>query len=195
MNTSERMLLILDLDETLIHATPKPLSRPADFRVFEYQVYRRPQLERFLAACAARFQLAIWSSADDQYVAQVVQHIIPRDLPLAFVWGRSRSTFSVDHHKVMEDGYLDPSSHYNYAKKLEKVKRRGYRLERMLIVDDTPAKCRHNYGNAIYVREYLGQEDDVELSLLAAYLERLADVPNVRTLEKRHWRSQVTSPR
>ena len=34
-------LLILDLDETLIHATVNPLAYPADFQVFKYHVYLR----------------------------------------------------------------------------------------------------------------------------------------------------------
>ncbi|MCP3098011.1 HAD family hydrolase [Myxococcus sp. K15C18031901] len=170
------------------------MERAPDLQRFGYSLYARPHLASFLAACAARFQLAIGSSADDAYVAGVVQHLLPANLPLAFVWGRSRATFSVDRRRLMEDGFLDPSSHDEYAKKLKKVKRLGYRLERMLIVDDTPAKCVHNHGNAIYVKPYQAAADDAELPLLAKYLATLADVPNVRTLEKRHWRSQVTGP-
>lgn len=188
MSPDDKALLILDLDETLIHASAKPLARTADFRLSGYHVYKRPHLERFLTECATRFQLAIWSAGSDSYVAEAVKHIIPPGIDLALVWGRSRCTFSVDSRKVQEDGFLDPTSHYNFAKKLKKLLRLGYRLERMLIVDDTPAKCIHNYGNAIYVEEFLGDEDDAELPLLAAYLATLAEVPNVRTLEKRGWR-------
>ncbi|MFP2956386.1 NIF family HAD-type phosphatase [Myxococcus sp. 1LA] len=188
MSSDGQTLLILDLDETLIHASAQSLARPADFRLSGYHVYKRPYLERFLTECASRFQLAIWSAGSDSYVAEAVKHIIPPDIDLAFVWGRSRCTFSVDQRKVLEDGFLDPASHYNFAKKLKKLRRLGYRLERMLIVDDTPAKCIHNHGNAIYVAEFLGDADDAELPLLAAYLATLADVSNVRTLEKRGWR-------
>jgi RNA polymerase II subunit A small phosphatase-like protein len=60
----------------------------------------------------------------------------------------------------------------------------------VLIVDDTPRKCIHNYGNAIYVREYEGQVDDDELLHLGRYLSTLKDADNVRTLEKRGWRTR-----
>ncbi len=191
MSPIDRTLLILDLDETLLHASDRPLARPADFRLSGYHAYKRPHLEPFLTECATRFQLAIWSAGHDSYVAEAVTHILPPGIDLAFVWGRSRCTFSVDSRKVQEDGFLDPASHYNFAKKLRKVRRLGFHLERMLIVDDTPAKCIHNYGNAIYVKEYLGEEDDAELPRLSAYLATLAEVPNVRTVEKRGWRSAL----
>ncbi|NTX03290.1 NIF family HAD-type phosphatase [Myxococcus sp. CA040A] len=185
----DKLLLVLDLDETLIHAREAPLERAADFRVFGFHVYARPHLERFLTECAARFRLAVWSSAADAYVAAIVHHLFPPELRPELVWGRSRCTFSVDRARVLEEGFMDPSSHYEYAKKLHKLKRRGFRLERVLIVDDTPAKCLHNYGNAIYVRPFEGQVDDIELLALSDYLATLADVPNVRVLEKRGWRS------
>jgi len=44
-------LLILDLDETLIFATERPLTREADFRIGPYHVYRRPDLADFLDQC------------------------------------------------------------------------------------------------------------------------------------------------
>lgn len=190
-----RLLLILDLDETLLHSSPTRLGRAEDFQLFDYFVYVRPHLERFLAECAARFRLAVWSSASDDYVAEIVRRLFPPPLALAFSWGRSRCTLAVDSARVQQLGYLDADSHYSYVKRLHKLKRQGYRLERTLIVDDTPAKCVHNYGNAIYVKEYTGEPDDQELPALATYLATLADAPNVRRLEKRHWRSAARLPR
>ena len=35
----DKMLLILDIDETLVFATSQELSRKADFNVFDYHVY------------------------------------------------------------------------------------------------------------------------------------------------------------
>ena len=71
-NMDPKILLILDLDETLIHATATKLSDDYAFQFFHYYVYKRPGLEAFLRSCAANFQLAVWSSASDDYVQQVV---------------------------------------------------------------------------------------------------------------------------
>ncbi|HLK98709.1 MAG TPA: NIF family HAD-type phosphatase, partial [Hymenobacter sp.] len=80
---------------------------------------------------------------------------------------------------------------YNYVKVLKKLRRFGYDLNRTLIVDDTPAKAKRNYGNAIYPQEYLGQAQDDELPALLTYLLRFKDVSSVRSIEKRGWRHLI----
>jgi RNA polymerase II subunit A small phosphatase-like protein len=181
-------LLILDLDETLIHASVTKVRAEADFQVFHYFVYKRPGLADFLTTCAQHFKLAIWSSASDDYVQAIVQQILPPGITLEFVWGRSRCTpFTTP--QIDEYGYynLDSTSYYEYAKRLKKVRRRGFSLSQTLIVDDTPAKVLQNYGNAIYIKPYLGGPEDEELQHLAPYLLTLLGQENVRTIEKRNW--------
>ena len=185
---SDRILLVLDLDETLVYATEKALERPADFKVAQYHVYQRPHLDTFLEACAGWFDVAVWSSASDSYVEAVVANIFPHPHRLKFVWGRSRATYRhVGYNDEYQIASYDPE-HFHYIKTLSKVRRKGWPLERVLIVDDTPEKCIRNYGNAIYPAPFEGDPEDKELPLLATYLASLCDVPNVRKIEKRHWR-------
>jgi carboxy-terminal domain RNA polymerase II polypeptide A small phosphatase len=97
---------------------------------------------------------------------------------------------------ITDDGYFsDPWNHLHYRKPLAKVKKLGWPLERVLIVDDTPEKAAFNYGNAIYPKPYEGDLDDDELLLLADYLVTLKNVQNVRKLEKRRWRSEILKTR
>ncbi len=183
------ILLILDLDETLIHATAAKIREDFDFQVYHYYIYKRPGLTDFLIRCGAHFTLAVWSSASDDYVRAVVGQIFPATLTPAFVWGRSRCTrFRLP--ELDEQGFasLDYATSYEFAKRLKKVTRRGFDLKRTLIVDDTPEKVSQNYGNAIYIKPYLGMGEDRELAYLADYLLTLKDEANVRTIEKRHWR-------
>ena len=77
---------------------------------------------------------------------------------------------------------------YTYEKRLNKLKSKGFSLEQILIVDDTPSKAQSNYGNAIYIQEYRGDANDQEPQFLHNYLLTLKTVPNVRTIEKRGWR-------
>lgn len=172
-----RPLLILDLDETLVYATEKPLARAADFRTGCYYVYKRPHLETFLTAAAAVFGLAVWSAGTIGYVESIVWRI-GRDLPLSFVFSRKQCTRCFD-HETQEEYFL---------KDLKKVKRRGFDLDRVLIAEDDPRQVRRHYGNAVYVKPFVGDEGDVELPLLAAYLVSISAVPNFRKLEKRGWR-------
>ncbi len=187
-----KTLLILDLDETLLHASQKKLNRPADSHFFDYHIYLRPHLMDFLKAVNDDFILAIWSSASDDYVNTLVDKFIRPIVPLAFVWGRSQCTYRRI-VQIDEYGYYDSdfNNHYNYIKPLKKLKRKGYTLDRILIVDDTPHKSMDNYGNAIYPKEFLGDSTDTELLLLAKYLKTLKDYPTVRAIEKRNWRAKA----
>jgi RNA polymerase II subunit A small phosphatase-like protein len=181
MGHLDRILLILDLDETLIHSTEGTLGHEHDFAVGPYVAYRRPHLAEFLVHCSTCFRLAVWSSASDDYVRDVVGQIVPPGVELAFVWGRSRCVRR-----------LDPESYEtDYLKDLKKVRRLGYDLRRVLIIDDTPRKIRRHYGNAIYVPPFTGNPEDRMLPRLAGYLASLKDKPDVRVLEKRGWLAGV----
>src|SRR5262245_23311310 len=175
------ILLILDLDETLIYATEEPLQRSPDFVIGPYAVYQRPYLSEFLTSCSACFHLAVWSTASDDYVRPVVERIMPLGIEPAFVWGRSRCVRRYDPEQFEEYPLKD----------LKKVKRLGYRLERVLIADDTPRKVHRHYGNAVYVPPFFGDPEDETLPRLARFLISLRDVANVRTLEKRGWSGDV----
>lgn len=189
IKSRKRNLLILDLDETLVFATEAPLDRPADFSAFQFQVYRRPYLDEFITVCFEYFDVAVWSSASDDYVRRVVEAVFPKPELLQFVWGRSRA--SLPRSFVDMDGYFHSADHQNYRKPLVKVKKLGWRLENIVIVDDTPSKSRQNFGNAVYPRPWEGELGDDELSQLASYLPTLADCPNLRRVEKRNWRSET----
>lgn len=181
MNIEEKILLILDLDETLIHATDKKLEIDPDFEYAEYFVYKRPNLYEFLNEMAEHFKLAIWSSADDKYVNDIVDIIQPGEITFEFVWARSRCT-------LRRDYALD---RYVREKRLKKIKKQGFRLEKTLIVDDSPEKTRDNFGNAIYIDPFEGNQKDNELIILSNFLKSIKDSDNVRTIEKRGWRNKL----
>lgn len=177
-----KILLILDVDETLLFASEHRLAHAPDFAAGPYFVYLRPHLHEFLHNAQSRFQLAIWSSSSANYLYAVLQAALPPDVKLQFVWSRERCVYRYD----TEWG------EYYFVKDLRKVKRLGFDLDRMLIVDDTPKKVERNYGNAIYVRPYLGEDEaDDELPRLSRYLDSLSLRQNLRSLEKRSWRSHV----
>ncbi len=172
-----KILLILDLDETLIHARLQPLKIDYAFISDGCYVYTRPNLYWFLESISAHFDLAIWSSADDAYVENIVQHISRESYEFKFVWGRSKCTMTRNFE-------LDQ---YVQEKRLKKVKSKGYSLDQVLIVDDSPEKTRENYGNAIYIPAFEGDLLDNVLIKLHDYLLGIKDHTNVRRIEKRGW--------
>jgi TFIIF-interacting CTD phosphatase-like protein len=82
-------------------------------------------------------------------------------------------------------------SEHGYVKNLKKVKARGEPLERVVMVDDSPEKLIHQYGNLVRISPFEGQADDHELLLLMDYLQHLNQQPNVRRIEKRGWQQRM----
>jgi RNA polymerase II subunit A small phosphatase-like protein len=175
-----KKLIILDLDETLIHATETPLEHPADFQIEPYHVYKRPFLESFLFWCFEWFEVAIWTSSSPSYAKTIVSTIFDDLTQLAFVWDSRRCTIAYDHD------YFE----YFSRKNLKKVKRLGYLPEAIIVVDDTPQKWQQSYGNLVCVKPFEGDPQDDELLHLADYLQQLKDKPNIRSVEKRFWRKR-----
>ena len=176
----QRMLLILDLDETLVHATRVPLARRPDHQVFNYSLYLRPGLGSFLQHVSSVFRLAVWTSSTLDYAEAVVALLFADPLALEFIWARDKCTVIRDWQEYT----------HCYAKPLHKLKRYGYDLRRMLVVDDSPEKHTRNYGNLVRVAPFNGETVDDELEHLARYLSQLATQPNVRCIEKRGWRQR-----
>ena len=181
----KQKLLILDIDETLIHSTETLLSRNPDFTVgSKYYVYKRPFVEQFLTWCSENFDIAIWTSATNDYAAEIVANIFPQGQHnLLFVWSRERCTQSLDIE----------SREVFWEKKLTKLRRRGYDLDNVIVIDDSPLMWRNSYGNLVSVTPFLGDEDDNELEKLMRYLATLKDTENVRKIEKRNWRNRLQS--
>lgn len=179
LRSLKRILLVLDLDETLVHARPASIpGRRPDFVSGGHSVYKRPFLDEFLQSCSQHFELAVWSAGGKDYVEPTVERIFKDLPPPVFVWSSQRCTRR-----------FDPETDEQYfIKDFNKLRKRGVDLRRALIVDNLRLNCRRNYGNAIYVQDFEGQADDVELLKLAAYLLTLKDLDDVRTVEKRGWR-------
>jgi TFIIF-interacting CTD phosphatase-like protein len=178
---AQRQLLILDLDETLLFASEEPLNIQEDFIVGPYQVYLRPHVKRFLRFCFRTFEVAVWTSSTESYAIEIAKLLFPSLSSLSFLWARNRCTRRFN--------YETGESHW--VKDLKKVRRKGYDLNQIIVVDDTASKLERNYGNLVCVREFHGEPDDDELLLLEIYLETLIEEANLRGLEKRNWKARV----
>jgi len=178
---SDKKLLILDLDETLIYSTEKSLERGCDFTVEQYFVYKRPFIEEFLAFCFANFDVGVWTTSTADYASAIVSRVTTGDQTLQFLWSRDRCTWAFDeatHERIL-------------VKKLDKLKKRGHRPESIIVIDDTASAWRSSYGNLLRVSRFEGDLRDDELNHLPKYLKYLVGVENVRTVEKRNWRAKI----
>lgn len=172
-------LLVLDIDETLVYATQNPLAIPESFKALNYFVYKRPHLDIFITEMQKTFKIGIWTSAGDVIAEEMVSKLFDREA-LEFVMTSKDCTVR------MTDG-----SKVNVIKNLRKVKNKGFLLDEVIVVDDTPSKYQKNYGNLVHVREFVGDQNDDELLKLAAYLKYLNTCNNIRNVEKRNWRQMA----
>jgi len=83
--SQNKILLVLDLDETLVYSTKSRLFESEDFIVADYFVYKRPGLENFLKYIEQNFWVAIWTSSTEEYAEEVIKNILPQNYPLRFI--------------------------------------------------------------------------------------------------------------
>jgi RNA polymerase II subunit A small phosphatase-like protein len=181
--------LILDLDETLIHteSVPDDYADMYDYdfimpskRGSQYYTKKRPYLDQFLTYAFENFDVAVWTAAGEDYAKLVLSNIGVNLSDLKFLYTKDNCTLKIDY-------YGQHSGSYYGVKNLNKLKKKGYDLDQVLIVDDIAATASNNYGNLVLIKPFVNDYDDTELLKLISYLETIKDSSNVRRIEKRGW--------
>ncbi len=163
------VLVVLDLDETLIAGLPDALpGRRPDFWWAGRAVYVRPHAHQLLVERFERGLVAVWTASDPGYARPILERILRGPLdPFQFVLTRE--------HCVPSD---DPNTP---RKPLDVLVERGADPARTVVVDNRPATFAGHEANSILVEDYDGAEvDDVLLRLLQR-LRVLDEAPDVRS--------------
>lgn len=169
-------LLVLDLDETLLHSTTEATTR-FTFSDGAHHTLLRPHLATFLEQLDPWWHFSVFTAAGSIYAQSVIngirRHAFPR-LELLFVFDRTRCT-----------PRRNPSTgETTWLKDLKKVKRRGFPLERVLALDDTPEAFARHRGNHLHAPRWTGDPNDTFLLDVIPQLRSLAVEPNIRTALK-----------
>lgn len=178
-----RRLIVWDIDETLWHAD---YDMPGDFYLFggTIGVRKRPHADEILRRCFAHghlFETGFWTAGTADYAAEFVKRmLLPSEAP-ALVFARDRCT------PVWRDEFGAPSAG-EVVKDLKKVRRRGFDLDGVLMVDNTSSVLRRNYGNHVPIPSFFGDpKDDYLERLWPRLLEWICDPGGVRRIDKRGW--------
>lgn len=168
------MHLILDLDGTLIYCEDER----------DHKIKTRPFLAEFIRFCFQHCEtVSIWSAGSPQYVKMIVEHILQPMVPDGhFFIIRNRDMTHISYHH----DHIRVEKRLKRLWKSRKCRDRGMRPHNTIIVDDNPEVCTRNYGNAIYVEPYRGDDPDFTLLILKEYLLYILD-RDVRSIEKRYW--------
>jgi len=159
--------LVLDLDETLLHSSFKPIANP-DFvipveiedQVHKVYVVKRPHVDQFLQRLGKLYEIVVFTASLAKYADPVL------DL--------------LDVHKVVRTRlFREACSNYkgNYVKDLSKL---GRELNNVIIIDNSPPSYLFHPENAIPIETWFDDENDTDLLNLLPILEDLTKVENVR---------------
>ncbi|XP_064598080.1 CTD small phosphatase-like protein [Liolophura sinensis] len=183
-NTGEKYLLppvlhqdmtkkcvVIDLDETLVHSSFKPISNadfivPVEIDSTIHQVYvlKRPYVDEFLEKMGELFECVLFTASLAKYADPVAD--------LLDKWGVFRTRLFRE-SCVFHRG--------NYVKDLSRL---GRDLGQVVIVDNSPASYIFHPQNAVPVASWFDDMSDTELLDLLPFFENLSKVDNVYTVLK-----------
>jgi len=152
-----RKTLVLDLDETLVHSSFRPVPGP-DFIIsieldgVTHRVYvqKRPGVDHFLEEMGAKFEVVVFTASLDKYANPVLDILDPK----GFIKVRLFREACVQHYG-------------NYVKDLSLL---GRRLEDTLIIDNSPFSYMFQPDNAIPITSWFNDKTDRELYDLVPFL-------------------------
>lgn len=163
---AHKMCLVIDLDETLVHSSFKPISN-ADFIVpveidgVIHQVYvlKRPYVDEFLQQMGELFECILFTASLAKYADPVAD--------LLDKWGVFRSRL-----------FRESCVFYrgNYVKDLGRL---GRDLHKVVIVDNSPASYIFHPDNAVPVNSWFDDMSDTELRDLVPFFEQLSKMDDV----------------
>eukprot|EP00042_Codosiga_hollandica_P024966 m.108168 g.108168 ORF g.108168 m.108168 type:complete len:255 (+) comp51725_c0_seq1:102-866(+) len=163
---SGKICLVLDLDETLVHSSFKPVP-DADFVVpieiegQTHQVYvaKRPHVDKFLKRMGDLFEVVIFTASLAKYADPV------SDL--------------LDIHHVIRYRLFREHCSYHMGNFVKDMRRMGRDIRKTVIVDNAPASYMFTPENAVAVTSWFSDPNDTELLDLIPFFEDMARAGNV----------------
>ncbi|XP_064867717.1 carboxy-terminal domain RNA polymerase II polypeptide A small phosphatase 1-like isoform X3 [Oncorhynchus nerka] len=168
---SGKICVVIDLDETLVHSSFKPVNN-ADFiipveidgTVHQVYVLKRPNVDEYLKRMGELFECVLFTASLSKY-ADPVSDLLDK-------WGAFR-------HRLFRESCVFHQG--NYVKDLSRL---GRDLNKVIIVDNSPASYIFHPDNAVPVTSWFEDMADTELLDLIPFFERLSQVEDVYDILK-----------
>ncbi|KAH9258429.1 hypothetical protein BASA81_003478 [Batrachochytrium salamandrivorans] len=172
---TRKLVVVLDIDETLIHSHPGLQHCDDSFMInvdgWKTRVKRRPHVRWFLETAASKYELMTFTAGTEGYASKILDDLDPTGELIKHRFYR--------HHclKIDDETYL---------KELQLLNRP---LDRIVLVDNNLLSFVTNPSNGIPIESFYGREPhDVALIALMTVLDALCDEPDVRPLLQRAYR-------
>lgn len=170
LTVPKRKTLILDLDETLVHSTIKPVNHhhlSVDVMIdgvsCKFYVIKRPHVDYFLKRVTECFDVIIFTASMKQYADPLIDQLDPKRMLKGRLFRESC---------LVKEG--------NFIKDLSLI---GQDLATTVIIDNSPIAYSHNKENALPIENWMGDNpsDDALLNLLP-FLNALQFTTDVRSI-------------
>lgn len=166
-HVEDRICLVLDLDETLVHSSFTPIPG-ADFEIpLEMQgevhtvyVKKRPGVDEFLKKVSEWYEVVIFTASLALYANPVMDLLDPHNLVQLRLYRE---------HCVLVGGC--------YVKDIAKL---GRDLKRTFIIDNSPLSYVLQPENAIPITAFFTDDNDRELEKTLALLDQARHLKDVR---------------
>ncbi|KAI8873606.1 hypothetical protein GQ42DRAFT_104561, partial [Ramicandelaber brevisporus] len=169
---SRKKTLILDLDETLIHATSINPGRKYHFRVevnvdqliVLYYVYKRPHVDYFLKKVSEWYNVVIFTASMREYADPVVDRLDPTN---TLISGR-----------LFRESCIQRNG--GYVKDLRVV---NPDLSQVCLIDNAPISYAANPENALPIHAWINTDPDDEALLdMLPFLDALRFTDDMRSV-------------
>jgi CTD small phosphatase-like protein 2 len=168
----ERKLLVLDLDETLVHTSPKPedgdvqLTVKSGSQEFQIGLSLRPHMQKCLQMANQLYEVAVFTSAQKAYADTVLDFLDP--------------DVSLIHHRLYRQNCTwQNGSVYKDLRIFQSD------LKDTIICDNLISNFALQLDNGVPIKSWIGDKEDQELVFLMEYLEKMASAPDVRVINRR----------
>jgi len=169
-NNKGKRCLVLDLDETLVHSSFKPIN-DADFVipveidgvVHKVYVLKRPYVDEFLVESSKSYELVIFTASLSKYADPLLDQL--------------------DSSKVISHRLFRESCTLHGAAYVKDMRRVGRRLKDIIFVDNSPHSYCFQPKNAVPIASWFDDRTDTQLRdflpVLNTTLLKVKDVRNV----------------
>lgn len=175
--TSEKPVLIIDLDETLIHSSSNHQAGEHVFTIktraqglVSFSVVVRPFAREFLQAVKQYYTLILFTASDKAYASKVLHLIDPNDDIFALKLYK-HSCLTIDNKFSIKDLRMFRNIH----------------LDDIIILDNNPVCYLLQPGNAIPITSFYFDLEDIELKKLSTILAYIAPIKNKQAALKNYF--------
>jgi RNA polymerase II subunit A small phosphatase-like protein len=174
--------LVLDLDETLVHSSFKPIENPdiilpveIEGSICEIFILVRPGVSNFLKRMHKHYEVVVFTASLSKYADPLVDILDPEKI-CSYKLFREHCTW-------MSNAYV------------KDMTRLGRPMTDIIIVDNSPVAYMLQPENAMPIISWYDDPSDRQLTRIASILERLAYEPDVRKVIRKIIANNEIDPR